>query len=60
MKPYGREKKVTGSHRSAKIDYHLHPKHLVENWWESRCCYLSRTELKRRWKKQIDKDLSEN
>ena len=26
MKPYGREKKVTGSHRSAKIDYNNAPR----------------------------------
>ena len=62
MKPYGREKKVNGSdHRFGshwKKDYHMHDKkhRKVESWWEGICDYLSRTEIKRRWRKDIENE----
>lgn len=58
MKPYGREKKVTGGN-SWKIDYHLHPKHKVSNWWEAICNLLPRTTIKKRIKDDIERDLDE-
>ncbi len=58
MKPYGRENKVTGG-QSWKKDYHLHRNNRkIESWWEGMCDYLFRTEIKRRWKKEIDKELN--
>ena len=50
MKPYGREKKV--HHFKGKIDYHFHPKHKLVNWWETICDCLSRSTMKRKWKKE--------
>ena len=50
MKPYGREKKL--HHFKGKIDYHPHPKHKLRNWWESICDCLSRSTMKRKWKKE--------
>ena len=50
MKPYGREKKL--HHFKGKIDYHPHPKRKLQNWWESICDCLSRSTMKRKWKKE--------
>lgn len=55
MKPYGREKTVKG--RTYKTD--CRPKRFKAlNWWENICDFLSRTTLKHRWKKEIEKELS--
>ena len=49
MKPYGREKKVT-----AKWKRDTHPKKGFMNWWENMCCCLSRSAIKRKWRKEND------
>jgi len=55
MKPYGRDKKIKGG-KPWKVD--VHPKKGYVNWWENMCDYLTRTAIKRGWKKEIDNDLS--
>lgn len=65
MKPYGREKNVNGSSHIFgvhwKKDFHVHDKNhrKLEAWWEGICSHLSRTEMKRRWKKDIEKKLED-
>lgn len=55
MKPYGREKTVKGGN-SWKKDYHCHSKNRkLKNWWEGICQCISRTTMKQRLKKEIDK-----
>lgn len=58
MKPYGREKKIT-QNPEWKTDYHGHSKNhrKLESWWEGIADYLFRTEIKRRWKKQIEEEI---
>lgn len=51
MKPYGREKTVKGD--AWKKDCHC-KKHRMINWWEDICCYLSRTTMKARTRKEIE------
>ena len=51
MKPYGREKKV----RLNLPD--CHPKKGWENWWEDMCSFLSRSTMKQKLKKEIDKEI---
>lgn len=59
MKPFGREKTVTGK-PSWKRDYHVRRDgHKIENWWEEICCCLCRTEQKRLWRKDVSRELSE-
>jgi hypothetical protein len=53
MKPYGRQKHITGGN-SWKIDSHLHSKgKKVENWWENIESPLSRSVMKQNFKKII-------
>ena len=54
MKPYGREKTVRFS---CKQD--CHPRKGWHNWWETMADYLSRTEIKRRAKKDIEEQINE-
>ena len=54
MKPYGREKTVRFSYKKD-----CHPRKGWHNWWETMADYLSRTEIKRRVKKDIDKQINE-
>jgi len=57
MKPYGREKIVSGS-KSWKHDYHIHKNgKKLENWWEAICDYLDRSTMKQNVKKEINKEL---
>lgn len=57
MKPYGREKKISGAGLWKK-DYHLHRKgRKLENWWEGMTDFLSRTAMKRKFKKEVEDDL---
>ena len=50
MKPYGREKKITGG-QPWKMDYH--PKKGWHNWWEDMCACLSRSTMKQKIKRDI-------
>lgn len=51
MKPYGRQKHITGGN-SWKIDAHLHIKgRKVQNWWENIALPLSRSVMKQNFKK---------
>ena len=59
MKPYGRIKTVSGS-ICGKRDIHPRPKREWVNWWENVCSYLVRTEIKRRWKREIEREIIEN
>ena len=61
MKPYGREKKISGSGRWKK-DYHLHDKNhrKLESWWEDICCFISRKTMKQLFKKQFNSELFED
>lgn len=54
MKPYGREKKITGG-QPWKMDYH--PKKGLKNWWEDMCDCLSRSTMKLKIKRDIQKIL---
>jgi len=47
MKPYGRYKKYKGT--SSKKD--VHPKKGYVNWWENVCEFLTRSSIKKQWKK---------
>jgi len=55
MKPYGREKTVRFS---CKQD--CHPPKGWHNWWETIVDNLTRTEMKRRIRKEIDGELQNN
>lgn len=55
MKPYGREKHITGGNKW-KTDGHFHPKHLVENWWESICDVISRRTMKQNLRREIEQE----
>ena len=57
MKPYGREKKVTGG-QPWKKDYH--PRKGEINWWEDICDFLSRSTMKQRSRKEIENEINEN
>ena len=54
MKPYGREKTVRFD---CKQD--CHPPRGWHNWWETITDCLSRSAMKQKVKKEIDKDLNE-
>ncbi len=54
MKPYGRVKTVKGGNNWKK-DYH--PKKGEHNWWETICCFLSRSRMKQIWKKILKKNI---
>ena len=60
MKPYGRVKKVTGG-QFWKRDRHWHDKkhRKLGNWWEGICDFLSRTEIKRRWKNETENEIKD-
>lgn len=57
MKPYGREKKLQGT-GNWKRD--VHPKNGYVNWWENMCDFFSRSRMKQIWKKEINKEISNN
>ena len=63
MKPYGREKKVKGGYYHGsnwKVDCHCHTKNhrKLGTWWEEFSeNYLSRTAIKKLWKKEVENDL---
>lgn len=60
MKPYGREKKIKGS-GIWKMDYHIHHKNKkIGNWWEDMCNFISRSMMKQKVKKDINRELSDN
>ena len=54
MKPYGREKKIMRN----IPDYH--PRKGWRNWWDDMCDFLSRSTMKQKLKKEIDKELEED
>lgn len=61
MKPYGREKVVRGGRGfmagNRKKDNHCHDKNhrKLENWWEDFNTCISRTTIKQKLKKQLEK-----
>lgn len=55
MKPYGREKFVSGGNEW-KIDYHF-VKREFSNWWEDICQLLPRTTMKSKCKREIEESL---
>lgn len=57
MKPYGREKKLQGSGAWKKD---VHPKKGYINWWEGMSDFLSRSRMKQNWKKDVNRELSDN
>lgn len=60
MKPYGREKHVTGGNQW-KRDYHMHKNgRKLENWWESICAYVPRSTTKISCNKNIENEILEN
>ena len=56
MKPYGREKHVSGGN-NWKIDLHIRPKRKFSNWWEDICQLLPRSTMKAKSKKEIKEEL---
>lgn len=56
MKPYGREKYVSGGN-NWKIDFHIRPKRKFQNWWEDICQLLPRSTMKAKVKKEIEVEL---
>ena len=56
MKPYGRERNVKGG-KPWKKD--VHPPKGYINWWESMIDLLSRSSIKRKWKKEINQELND-
>lgn len=56
MKPYGREKNVKGG-KPWKKD--VHPPKGYVNWWEKMCDFLTRSQMKQIWKKDIDNELKD-
>lgn len=56
MKPYGREKYVSGGN-NWKIDFHIRPKRKFKNWWEDICQLLPRSTMKAKSKKEIEEEL---
>ena len=64
MKQFGLEKKVSGAQHGRnpwKVDYHLHENgHKLENWWEGFCNLVSRTTMKHRIKREIERELQDN
>lgn len=60
MKPYYQGKKLVGN-GSWKKDYHIHDKnhHKVENWWVDLNEWLTRTTLKQRTRREIEKELED-
>lgn len=59
MKPYGREKHITGGNQW-KRDYHIHKNgRKLENWWESICKFIPRSTMKTNCNKSIKTDILE-
>ena len=57
MKPYGRDKHVSGGN-DWKRDYHIHQNgRKVENWWEGICCHFPRSTVKMLYKKDINREI---
>ena len=59
MKPYGREKHVSGGNKWKK-DVHIRPKGKFQNWWEDICQLLPRSTMKSKAKKEIEEELLNN
>ena len=60
LKPYGREKfykAYTDKDGFGKTDYHP-PKGYI-NWWENICGLVPRATQKQNFKKQVDRELTE-
>ena len=53
MKPYGRK---PAPRFPRKEDCHLH--NGWRNWWEDMCSTLSRSGVKRLWRKEVDNELN--
>lgn len=54
MKPYGRDKHVSGGN-DWKRDYHIHQNgRKVENWWEDICQLLPRSTMKANVRKEVE------
>lgn len=54
MKPYGRDKTVHFPHKTD-----CHPKKGYINWWEDICVWLTRSSMKQKTKKEIQKTISD-
>lgn len=57
MKPYGREKHVSGGN-NWKIDFRIRPKRKLQNWWEDICQLLPRSTMKAKAKKEVEELLN--
>ena len=57
MKPYGREKHVSGGN-NWKIDFHIRPKGKLQNWWRDICQLLPRSTMKAKAKKEVEELLN--
>ena len=57
MKPYGREENLKCGKRPWKTDYH--PQKGFKNWWEDMVQYLSRSRMKQKYKKEINKEIND-
>mgnify|MGYP003658101679 CR=1 len=53
MRPYGRERKLTGG-GDWKRD--VHPRNGYVNWWENIQSLLTRSAMKQKWKNEIEKE----
>lgn len=53
MKPYGREKHISGGN-SWKKDFHIRPKRKFQNWWEDICKLLPRSTMKSKTRKEVE------
>ena len=59
MKPYGREKHITGGNQW-KRDYHMHKDgRKLKNWWESISKFIPRATMKTNCNKSIKTDILE-
>lgn len=56
MKPYGREKTVKASGTWKKD---VHPGKGYINWWESMCDFLTRSKMKRIYRRDMDTEIYE-
>ena len=53
MKPYGREKHVSGGN-NWKIDFHVRSKRKFQNWWEDICQLTPRSTMKANIRKEVE------
>lgn len=56
MKPYGRIKNLKG----LPYKQDVHPAKGYVNWWELICKPVTRSTLKRKWKRDINNDINDN